>query len=72
MQSQELLSEGQVLEDEVLAETECGDNPAEEVSEQYNHGKNRNRTGRRSLVAKSLIVRVHAVLTRTAGSPPEN
>ena len=44
MQCQELLPEGQVFDDEVFAATECGNNPADEVSKQFNHGKNRNRS----------------------------
>ena len=51
-----LLPESQVLEDEIFAGTDGGDNPADEVSEQCNHGENRNRTAAESLVAKSLIL----------------
>lgn len=64
MECQELLPEGQVFEDEVVGRTERGDHPADEVSEQYNHGKNRNRKAPQSLVSKSLILRVHEVLMR--------
>src|ERR1700757_5306524 len=40
-QSQELLAEGQVFEDEILSRTEGTDNPADEVSEPRDHGQNR-------------------------------
>jgi hypothetical protein len=43
VECQELLSESHVLENEVLTGKECGDDPADELSEQCNHGKNRNR-----------------------------
>ena len=58
MQCQELLPKGQVFENEVFAATGGGDNSADEVSDQYNHGKNRNR----SRILKLLILRVHEVL----------
>src|SRR5207245_5104638 len=40
-QSQELLAEGQVFEDEILSRTEGTNNPADEVSETRDHGQNR-------------------------------
>ena len=40
MQSQQLSTESQVLEDEVLPRTESADQPTEEMSKRHNHGKN--------------------------------
>jgi hypothetical protein len=40
VQSQQLPTESQVLEDEVLTGTESADQPAEEMSERHDHGKN--------------------------------
>ena len=40
MQSQRLPTESQVLEDEVLPGTGTADQPAEEMSERHDHGKN--------------------------------
>ena len=40
VQSQQLPTERQVLEDEVLPGTESADQPAEEMSKRHNHGKN--------------------------------
>ena len=40
VQSQQLPTESQVLEDEVLPGTESADRPTEEMSKRHNHGKN--------------------------------
>lgn len=40
VQSYQLLTEGQVFEDEVPAGTQSTNNPAEEMSEQHDHGQN--------------------------------
>jgi len=40
MQSRQLPTESQVLEDEVLTGTESADEPPEEMSKRHNHGKN--------------------------------
>src|SRR5438874_13226302 len=40
VQSQQLPTESQVFEDEVLSGTENADQPAEEMSERHDHGKN--------------------------------
>ena len=42
MQSQQLPTESQVLEDEVLSGTDAADQPTEEMSERRDHGKNSN------------------------------
>ena len=39
VESQQLLTQGKVFEDEVLAGTERRNNPSEEVPEQQNHGR---------------------------------
>ena len=40
MQSEQLLAESQVFEDEVLAGAKRADDPPEEMSKRHNHGKN--------------------------------
>jgi hypothetical protein len=54
----------QVFEDEVLSGTESADNPAEEVPERHDHGKNLIGTIRIELFTKSFILRVYDVLAR--------
>jgi hypothetical protein len=39
VESQQLLTQGKVFEDEVLAGTERSNNPSEEVPKQQNHGR---------------------------------
>ena len=64
VQSQQLPTESQVLEDEVLPETENADQPAEEMSERYNHSRNYIGKVRIELCAKSFILQVYDVLAR--------
>ena len=64
MQSQQLPTESQVLEDEVLPGTENAYQPAEEISERYDHGKNFSGKIRIELSAKSFILQVYDVLAR--------
>ena len=64
MQSQQLPTESQVFEDEVLPGTESADHPAEEMSERRDHGKNLIGKVRIELCAKSFILQVHDVLAR--------
>lgn len=64
MQGQQLPTECQVLEDEVLPGAESADQPAEEMSERHDHGKNFTGRIRIQLFAKSLILQVHDVLAR--------
>ena len=66
MQGQQLPTESQVLEDEVLPGTENADQPAEEMSERYDHGKNFSGKIRIQLRAKSFILQVYDVLARHA------
>jgi hypothetical protein len=63
MQHQQLLAKGQIFEDKAAARTESNENPAEEMPKEYDHGKNLIETRRLRLVSKSLILRVHEVLT---------
>jgi hypothetical protein len=64
VQSQQLPTESQVLEDEVLPGTENADQPTEEMSERHDHGKNCSGKIRIQLFAKSFILQVYDVLAR--------
>ena len=54
----------QVFKDEVLTGTESADQPAEEMSERYDHGKNFTGKIRIELCAKSFILQVYDVLAK--------
>jgi hypothetical protein len=54
VQSQQLPTESQVFEDEVLPRTEGADHPAEELSERRDHSKNLSGKARIELCAKSI------------------
>src|SRR5271166_1485556 len=64
VQSQQLPTESQVFEDEVLAGAKSADEPPEEMPERHNHGKNIIGTIRIQLCAKSLILQMYDVLAR--------
>ena len=64
MQGQQLLTESQVFEDEVFPRTKSPDNPAEDIPERHDHGKNLIGTVGIETFAKSLILRVYDVLAR--------
>ena len=64
LQSQQLPTESQVFEDEVLPGTESADHPPKEVPERHDHGKNLIGKVRLELCAKSFILRVYDVLAR--------
>ena len=64
VQSQQLPTESQVLEDEVLPGTENADQSAEEMSERHDHGKNFSGKIRIQPFAKSFILQVYDVLAR--------
>ena len=64
MQSQQLPTESQIFEDEVLAGPESADYPAEEMSERHDHGKNFSGKDRIELCAKSFISQVYELLAR--------
>ena len=61
VQSQQLPTESQALEDEVPRGTENADQPAEEMSERYDHGKNFSGKIRIQLFAKSFILQVYVL-----------
>ena len=63
MQSQQLLTQRKVFENKALAGTKSRDNPAEEMPERRDHGKNLTGTPQIELVTKLLILRLHDVLT---------
>jgi hypothetical protein len=69
VQSQQLLTQSQVYEDELLAGTESADHPPEEMPERHDHGKNLVGTVRIELFAKSYILRVYDVLARHRTAP---
>src|ERR1700688_5038681 len=54
VQSQQLPTESQVFEDQVLPRTEGADHPAEEMSERRDHSKNLSGKARIELRAKSI------------------
>ena len=54
VQSQQLPTESQIFEDEVLPRTEGADHPAEEMSERRDHSKNLSGKARIELCAKSI------------------
>ena len=62
MKSEQLLTQGKIFEDDILAGPECTNNPAEEVPEPYDHAQNLTGTLSIELGAKSLILRVYDVL----------
>jgi len=64
VQSQQLPTESQVFEDEVRPATERTDQPAEEMPERHDHGKNFSGKDRIKLCAKSLISQVYDLLAR--------
>ena len=61
MQSEQLPTESQVFEDEVLAGAKRADDPPEEMPERHNHGKNIIGTFRIQLCAKSFILYMYDV-----------
>jgi hypothetical protein len=68
VQSQQLPTESQVFEDEVRPTTERTDQPAEEMPERHDHGKNFSGKDRIKLCAKSLISQVYDLLARHTNS----
>jgi hypothetical protein len=59
VQSQQLPTESQVLEDEVLPGMESADQQTEEMSKRHDHGKNCSGKIRIELCAKSFILQVY-------------
>jgi hypothetical protein len=62
VKSEQLLTQGKIFEDDILAGPECTNNAAEEVPEPYDHAQNLTGTLPIELGAKSLILRVYDVL----------
>jgi hypothetical protein len=62
VKSEQLLTQGKIFEDDILAGPECTNHPAEEVPEPYDHAQNLTGTLSIELGAKSLILRVYDVL----------
>jgi hypothetical protein len=58
VKSEQLLTQGKIFEDDILARSECTNHPAEEVPEPYDHAQNLTGTLPIELGAKSLILRV--------------
>jgi hypothetical protein len=67
VKSEQLLTQGKIFEDDILAGPECTNNPAEEVPEPYDHAQNLTGTLPIELAAKSLILRVYDVLMNDRG-----
>jgi len=64
VQCQQLPTESHVFEGEVRPATERTDQPAEEMPERHDHGKNFSGKDRIKLYAKSLILQVYDRLAR--------
>jgi hypothetical protein len=64
VQSQRLLTQSQVFEDEVLPGTESAHHPPKGMPERHDHGKNLTGTVGIELFYKSYILRVYEVLAR--------
>jgi hypothetical protein len=64
VQCQQLPTESHVFENEVRPATERTDQPAEEMPERHDHGKNSSGKDRIKLYAKSLISQVYDLLAR--------
>ena len=62
MKSEQLLTQGKIFEDDILAGPEGTNNPAEDVPEPYDHAQNLTGTLPIEPAAKSLILRVYDVL----------
>src|ERR1019366_112173 len=67
VKSEQLLTQGKIFEDDILAGPECTNNPAQEVPEPYDHAQNLTGTLPIELGAKLLILRVYDVLMNDRG-----
>jgi len=65
VESQQLLTQSEVFEDEIFASTKDAAKPAEEVPEPHDHGKNLIRRRQSGRSHKSLILRMYDVLMNT-------
>ena len=62
MENEQLLTQGKIFEDEILAGAKRTAKPAEDMPEPHDHDKNLIRSSPSELVANSLILRVYDVL----------
>ena len=62
MESEQLLTQGEIFKDEILAGTESTNNPTNEGPEAHDHVKNLNESSPAELIPKSLILRIYDVL----------
>jgi hypothetical protein len=69
VKSEQLLTQGKIFEDDILAGPECTNNPAEEVPEPYDHAQNLTETLPIELGAKSLILGMYDVLRNDNAQP---
>jgi len=69
VKSQQLLTEGEIFENEILSRTESTDNPAQEMPEEHDHGKNLIPTSQIELLVKLLIMRVFDLLANDTPQP---
>jgi hypothetical protein len=72
VQSQQLLTQSHVFEDEIFSGTESADNPSQEMSERHDYGRNhgQNLIETRSIrLIKSFILRGPGVLMRDRLGP---
>jgi len=69
VQSQQLLAKSQILENKILAGAEKANDPADQVTEQSDHGPQSYRNPRLSPERKSFISRVREVLMSHTGFP---
>ena len=67
MEDKQLLPEGEIFEDEILAGTEDADQPTQQMPEPHTHGENHIEQLPVEPVAKSLDLRMHDVLRTHRG-----
>jgi len=72
VQNHQLLTEGEVLEDEFLSTVNGGDDSAEKVSKALKHQRILANSGRRRHAAKLLALRTHGILTSHTRNPGRN
>jgi len=68
LESEQLLTQGEIFKDEILSGTERTNNPAKQVPEPHNHGKNLNEMSPTEPTPKSLKLRAHDVLMNHRGT----
>jgi hypothetical protein len=74
MPCSELLTESEILKDEILSRTESTHGPSQEMTKRgdddQNHGPNLTETRGVRSVSNSFMLRLHEVLTRDKGLSP--